>query len=294
MAQEGSPEALPTDTETTVHKVFVGNLSFQTTEEGLVKCFEDAGKVLGADIITRGRRSIGYGFVSFATAEEAEKATKELNKKELDGREINVEIARPKDTERPRRPRRTGRRPSHRRRSHDTDEEEEGGQTAPAAEEKNRGRQGRPKRRGRGRRFSYRRNISRRPMEKTEASKITLFVGNLPWSTTDETLQDLFNDYHVKSARIARFGSRSKGYGFVELESEEDQKKALENFKNIVLEGRNIYIKVALFPSQQKQSEEAQLEDKEQPKKEEKEKEDTENTESAENTKEEEAKSAAH
>lgn len=42
------------------------------------------------------KRSAGYGFVTFATLEDTIKAAKELNKKELDGREVNVEVARPK------------------------------------------------------------------------------------------------------------------------------------------------------------------------------------------------------
>lgn len=49
-----------------------------------------------ATIIKHGRRSLGYGFVGFETAAEAEKARKELNKKELEGREVNVEVAKPK------------------------------------------------------------------------------------------------------------------------------------------------------------------------------------------------------
>ena len=49
-----------------------------------------------ATIIKHGRRSLGYGFVAFETAAEAEKARKELNKKELEGREVNVEVAKPK------------------------------------------------------------------------------------------------------------------------------------------------------------------------------------------------------
>lgn len=47
-------------------------------------------------IIKRGRRHLGYGFITFEKEEEAKRAAKDLNKKELDGREINVEVARPK------------------------------------------------------------------------------------------------------------------------------------------------------------------------------------------------------
>lgn len=52
-----------------------------------------------ATIIKHGRRSLGYGFVAFETSAEAEKARNELNKKSFDGREINVEVAKPKTSE---------------------------------------------------------------------------------------------------------------------------------------------------------------------------------------------------
>ncbi|RUO96491.1 hypothetical protein BC936DRAFT_141946, partial [Jimgerdemannia flammicorona] len=79
----------PKDEEDIGHKVFVGNLSFQTTEDELAN--------LKANIITRGTRSLGYGFVAFETLEDAQKATQELDKKELGAREINVEVAKPKE-----------------------------------------------------------------------------------------------------------------------------------------------------------------------------------------------------
>lgn len=51
---------------------------------------------LETTIITRGTRSLGYGFIKFETEKEAQKASQDLNKQSLDGREINVEVARPK------------------------------------------------------------------------------------------------------------------------------------------------------------------------------------------------------
>lgn len=81
-------------------KVFIGNLSFKTREAELAQEFGVAGKVLTANIITRGPRSLGYGFVELDSEEEANKAVELLNKKEIDGRQINVEVARPR-AERP-------------------------------------------------------------------------------------------------------------------------------------------------------------------------------------------------
>jgi len=78
-------------------KVFVGNLSFTTKENELAKEFEVAGKVISANIITRGPRSLGYGFVEMENEADANNAVKLLDKKEIDGRPINVEVAKLRD-----------------------------------------------------------------------------------------------------------------------------------------------------------------------------------------------------
>lgn len=81
------------NTNAPITKIFVGNLSFRTRGPGLREAFEAAGKVEGVRVVTQGRRSMGYGFVQFATLEEAKKAVELLHKKPLDGREINVEVS---------------------------------------------------------------------------------------------------------------------------------------------------------------------------------------------------------
>jgi len=78
-------------------KVFAGNLSFRTKEDQLAEHFAVAGKVVSANIITRGPRSLGYGFVEFETEEQALSAVNLLNKKNIDGRDINVEVAKPRE-----------------------------------------------------------------------------------------------------------------------------------------------------------------------------------------------------
>jgi RNA recognition motif-containing protein len=79
-------------------KLFVGSLSFSTTSDGLRECFAKAGTVLSATVVTDqfSGRSRGFGFVEMATAEEAERAVAQLNGRVLDGRQINVELAKPK------------------------------------------------------------------------------------------------------------------------------------------------------------------------------------------------------
>jgi RNA recognition motif-containing protein len=83
-------------------KLYVGNLSYQTTEDLLKDAFSQAGTVESATIITDkfSGRSKGFGFVEMATDEEAAKAISLWDGKELDGRQIRVNEARPM-TERP-------------------------------------------------------------------------------------------------------------------------------------------------------------------------------------------------
>ncbi|KAJ7670917.1 hypothetical protein DFH06DRAFT_1293800 [Mycena polygramma] len=77
-------------------QVFVGNLAYSTTDEGL-KTFVTPvqSDVLSAQVVLRGSRSAGYGLVALATAEAAQKPVETLNNKELDGRQVVVEVAKP-------------------------------------------------------------------------------------------------------------------------------------------------------------------------------------------------------
>ncbi|KAI8344011.1 hypothetical protein BC941DRAFT_447035 [Chlamydoabsidia padenii] len=79
------------------NKVFIGNLSFSTDDNGLKQYFESVGKVIDATVIKRGKhRSAGYGFVTFETEKEAQQAVEKLDKTMLDDREITIQMASPK------------------------------------------------------------------------------------------------------------------------------------------------------------------------------------------------------
>src|SRR5262249_4004999 len=77
-------------------KLFVGNLSFDTTSADLEALFAEAGTCQWAAVIPdRGTgRSRGFGFVEMGSEEEAERAIAELNGRELQGRKLNVSEAR--------------------------------------------------------------------------------------------------------------------------------------------------------------------------------------------------------
>ena len=84
--------------------LFIGSLAYATTDDSLKAHFEQIGEVSSARVITDrdSGRSKGFGFVEFTDEANNQKAVDQLNGKELDGRTINVDIARPKE-DRPRR-----------------------------------------------------------------------------------------------------------------------------------------------------------------------------------------------
>ena len=83
-------------------KLFVGNLSFNTTENELQDAFAACGTVSEVNLITdrMSGRSKGFAFVTMGTPEEAQNAINSLNGKDVNGRAMNVSEARPRE-ERP-------------------------------------------------------------------------------------------------------------------------------------------------------------------------------------------------
>jgi RNA recognition motif-containing protein len=272
-------------------KVFVGNLAFQTTDQALADAFSDCGKVKSGVIITRGRRSLGYGFVEFENTEEATYAVTNKNNTLLRERQIKVELVRDPSERPPRLPynqpggplmapehsqpqqnnpgsdynedpdgaaprrRRPFPNPNRRRNrrqplsgnnalppgnnalpaatpSSPISNNVDGG--APTADST----PGNPRRR-------FRKNRNRRPppadqpQKEKILSKTAIFVANLPFAVKDEELKDLFKDHKPKSAHVVstRTG-RSRGYGFVDFETEQDQKNAIEKMNNFKVKDR--------------------------------------------------------
>ncbi len=78
--------------------IYVGNLPYSTEKEELQELFEEFGEVESVDIIVdrRSGRSRGYGFVSMPGEGEAKAAVEALNGKEFGGRNLRVDISRPK------------------------------------------------------------------------------------------------------------------------------------------------------------------------------------------------------
>lgn len=77
------------------NKLFVGGLSWNTDDNGLREAFEAYGEVTDAKVITDRDtgRSRGFGFVTFASSDDAQNAVEEMNGASLDGRTLNVNEA---------------------------------------------------------------------------------------------------------------------------------------------------------------------------------------------------------
>lgn len=282
-------------------KVFAGNLAYSTTDEGLKTFFAPVqSDIITAQVILRGPRSTGYGFVAMSSAEAAQRAVDLLNLGELDGRKVIVEIAKPADQkDKEKKEKRAKRRPNRRGAKavpgEVTDAEANGEVKAEDAaastaalgtdeaakpKRKKKKNNRKPRRRASplegemlheeaalaeedapvpaSRKPRVRRPRAPRPPRAAgedpigEPSKTTLFVANLGFSVDDDTLSALFTEagVNVVSARVVRrrWGTprKSKGYGFVDVGTEEEQVKAIEAVQGKEVGGRAIAVKIAV------------------------------------------------
>jgi len=81
------------------NKLFVGNLSFNTTENDLQAAFAAHGTVTETNLMMDREtgRARGFGFITMSSADEAQKAIAAMNGKEIDGRALTVNIAKPRE-----------------------------------------------------------------------------------------------------------------------------------------------------------------------------------------------------
>ena len=79
-------------------QIYVGNMSYGTTEESLTNLFSNYGEVSSVKIITDREtgRAKGFGFVTMENEESAKKAIEELDQKEFEGRNLRVNKAKPR------------------------------------------------------------------------------------------------------------------------------------------------------------------------------------------------------
>jgi len=252
-------------TSTMTSKVFVGNLAFKTTDQQLVEAFNEFGRVKTGVVITRGRRSLGYGFVEFESPDSALQAVQIKNGQPFNERPIKVELAtdnpvraeRPQNfsTERksnnnnpgntsdktgdnsggpggaaPRRRRMRRRKRVGEGNTGKPDDEKPAGSTpttsaaggGSTAAQSGDNPAGQPRRR-------RRRTNENQNNEDRVLSNTSVFVANLPFGVADEELKTYFDECNPKVAHVVvTRNGRSRGYGFVEFNSEKDQKTAID------------------------------------------------------------------
>jgi len=199
--------------------VYAGNLSWSVTDRDLHDFMQAAGDVKSATVIRYpDGRSKGWGLVEFESSTGSQEAIASYNDRELMGRKIFI-----------REDRETG---------------EAGGLPPPGGAAAD-GSKGGGKGRGRGGRAS-RGSRARPPLEapaEEATSGTALFVGNLPWSTTSQQLKEVFSEYNVKTAEVkAGYDGRSRGYGIVSFESEEDAASGLQ-LGGYNLDGREMLVR---------------------------------------------------
>jgi len=85
------------------NKLFVGNLSFNTTESELNTAFGAHGTVTETNLMMDREtgRPRGFGFITMSSAEEAQKAIEGMNGKDMDGRALTVNVAKPREERAP-------------------------------------------------------------------------------------------------------------------------------------------------------------------------------------------------
>eukprot|EP01119_Soliformovum_irregulare_P003824 TRINITY_DN14882_c1_g1_i1.p1 TRINITY_DN14882_c1_g1~~TRINITY_DN14882_c1_g1_i1.p1 ORF type:complete len:343 (-),score=134.61 TRINITY_DN14882_c1_g1_i1:125-1153(-) len=270
-------------------KVFVGNLSFKTKEPELKAHFSGAGNVINVNIITRGPRSLGYGFVEMESEEAANAAIQALHHKEVDGRQINVELVKepkegeevPKKERKPREPRqpkspatgsdskdeadapreaktRRPRKPSTKKA--EGENVKEGTKAEKPARDPKQPREPRPERTDKPREprepraEKPREPREPRPKKSTEnrtESETLLFVANLPFSLDNDAFSEFVTKQgvqHKTAYVVKKHNNRSKGYGFIELNNQAEQKAAFDKLNGITIEDRALSVKIALTP----------------------------------------------
>ena len=234
-----------------------------------------------AQLIMRGARSLGYGFVEMASEADAQAVVRAMHKKTVDNREINVEIAKSRVTDaelaeraaKPRRrvrgPRRDGDAPADGTGAPQGDRPprqpradggaagarggnnggvnggaRQGGDRAPQGDRAQAG--GRPPRQPRADGAVRQERAPRTPDAERPLSETTVFVANLPFSTTNGELLDFFKPAKAVDAVVScRPSGRSKGFGFVKF-NKADLANAVASTDGKQLGDRKVTVRVAM------------------------------------------------
>ncbi|KXS20671.1 RNA-binding domain-containing protein [Gonapodya prolifera JEL478] len=183
---------------------FVGNLSWNVDEDTLRQEFEGIGTILSVKLLTDKMtgKPKGLGFVDFSSPAEAAEAVSKLNGHEIDGRAIRVDIAQPRE-------------------NNDTRGGARGGRGA-----------------ARGGRGASNSREERTP----NAPGKTLWLGNLSYSTNEDSLYEAFEEYGVKHVRLPtdQETGKPKGFAYVEFGSTDEASAAFGAMNGQDIGGRTV------------------------------------------------------
>jgi len=226
-----------TDKPRTENTLYVSNLPFDLDDNDLKHIFSEF-NVKSANVANRSSgKSRGFGFVEFHNSHDQNEALKALDQSEVNTRVITVKVA-------------TGHSNSERSRSRRNNNNSNNNQrrnNSPSRQRNNspsRQRNNSPSRR--------RNNSSSRQSKPKDNNSVSrtpsatmVYVSNLPFSVEDSDLQNIFKGHKITQAYVAkRRNGRSKGFGFVDFGSAEEQLKALK-LNGADVQGRIIVVQVA-------------------------------------------------
>ncbi|ODQ79598.1 hypothetical protein BABINDRAFT_37319 [Babjeviella inositovora NRRL Y-12698] len=254
-------------------RVFIRNLDYHATNEQLEAYFQEKGYQLTSaeipkKVITRGEktieRALGFGFVDFASKEEADRAVSEVDGTEFNGRPISLKKAHPRK---------------------DPSEllEKKTKTKAKKAPVETLDQEAAPKKKTRSRRAKKpveeaskpKKKAVKVPLSEGTPSKDTVIVTNLPFTTSVEDLVPVFSLFetlfiHVPAKRFPRHvlekmkeentPARNKGFAFVKLVHEADVSKLIEQFNGFEFEERTLGLEVAVDRLRETATEEVPVE----------------------------------
>lgn len=200
-----------TGDEEPTNQIFVSNLSWKTTSDGLADHFASHSGFSRAMVMMKDGRSRGMGLVEFDTPSSAQAAMSALHETELDGRTIFVRPSRPAP------PR--GDRP-------------ERGERPPRRDSRDGGRGDR----------------GDRPPRPPPVPGTRLYVNNLSFTTNWQGLKDVFNSTggNVEFVKVVTGeDGRPRGFGFVSMSSPEEAERAIKALDGTELDGRTIGVQLA-------------------------------------------------
>jgi len=249
------------------NRLFVGNLATTITDQDFQEAFKDAG-FKSASIVTRGRLSLGYGYLDFDNAEGVQQTISKFADLKIQDSQVQYEAAKDSTyqafnshvTKRERKPRnveqtgantnqdganqdqparqRNNTNRNRRNRNNKNNDGQDGNNQNDDNDNSDNVGQRRPRPRN-NRKINGEANTERPPRQQREKipSKTTLHVAGVPHSYLDGDLEKIFSEFTPVSSRvvIARNG-KPRGYGFVEFANEETQLKALNTKNNFVVQ----------------------------------------------------------